>query len=229
MTDVFPVDGGWITSDWGRRTAVWFTPDGKRWTRIADVHARDLVTFAGKQVLVVGDYGPEHGGLLELVRHGDGWRVDVLADLELAVRAHLLEPEGTLLAASDHGVMRVFPDGRRVWLTHETPGGGYPHGIQRTEDGTIYVGGRHAVLSLVSNGDEYDAAWIVREDCPHIDEIPGDRRRRAGCSMVPPAADLCGCPPPECPCDDDVPRRLPVPLSSFVRAPERFIESKIPF
>jgi len=228
MTDVFPVDGGWITSDWGRRRAVWFTPDGKRWTRIADVHARDLVTFAGRQVLVVGDYGPRLGGLLELKRHGDGWRVEVFADFKTPLLAHLVEPEGTLLAASEEGVLRALADGSYTWVTHETPGGGYPDGIQRTEDGTIYVGGQHAVLRLVANGDAYEAAWIVREDCPHIDLIPGDRMGRSRCSKPPPAADLCGCPPPECTvCDSPPP--LPVPMSTFVRAPERFIESRIPF
>jgi hypothetical protein len=229
MTNVFPVDGGWITTRWARHKAVWFTPDGKRWTRIADVHARDLVTFGERQVLVVGAYMPEHGGLLELVRHGDGWRLEVFADFEVPLLAHLVEPEGTLLAASEHGVMRVFRDGRVAWLTRETPGGRYPLGIQRTDDGTIYVGGRRAVLRLVANGDEYEAAWIVREDCPYRHPIPGDRYGRAGCSERPPAADLCGCPPPERPCDDDCPAVLPVPLSTFVRAPERFITSRIPF
>jgi hypothetical protein len=74
-------------------------------------------------------------------------------------------PDGSIVALTLEGVYRVSPKGEATRIAALDTRDLYPGSLAMSEDGTLYAGMRHHVVSLKPDGNSYAATWWAPRAC----------------------------------------------------------------
>jgi hypothetical protein len=139
---------------------VYYDAAGRRQEAITDENAIRLLPIPGGVLAFTGlaHMMTDRGQVLRLSRAGGAWRARS-TPLPGTPQAMVIAQEGSILAISSRFLVRIT-DGPRVELLYEGQFSDVTS-MEEDVDGTLYVGGRSAVVRLRPTEAGYVEEWLA--------------------------------------------------------------------
>ena len=109
--------------------------------------------------------GLDRGKLYLVTGLGSARVGNPVADLGGAPYTFVSEPDGSILAVTEHALVEISPEGVVKQLHALNVSGLYPNSMVVMKDRSVYVGMRFFVLSLVPSSNGYEERWLISAPC----------------------------------------------------------------
>lgn len=144
----------------------WFKRDGSRAVKLLPNNVHAIYQTSQGSLILVGLHhsGLDYGNVYKYSGPG-GKHTVLLAKLDGSPEASTIAPDGGVIIAMSHSVLRLEQNGQIHKLYRTAEDLTYPTSVVVDGDGIVYVAMRFFVLRLAPQKGQYAVQWLMPEKC----------------------------------------------------------------